>query len=159
MKSVVCAGIAGLLISSTGMAQEDWSFIVCQYETHFTVQDPSGIEDGGRTSVRQTYRFNPASFDRYAAGPVSWVSLCTPDDDFPIADCVINADSVISRRSGRPNSTSGATVRYDITINRVTGRYSDIHITELPSTQTIFRHEGSGACEPASDPTGGVRRF
>lgn len=147
--------VASVLAAGAAEAQ-NWTYVVCSLETHFTVRDPSGVSDQGRSPARFTYRFNRSDFDIYSGGAISWRSQCTPDEEFPSSSCTINAESVISRRS---RTTPGAVARHDVIINRLTGGIVIQNITDIPSTSTSFRHESSGSCEPTTDPTAGQRRF
>lgn len=156
MKTIITAGLAGLLLSGAALTQPDWTYVACDTEITFTMRwltdnAPPEVET---SRPRYTFRFNDTAFDMHTSGPLSWTPLCEPGEEVQSASCTINGDAVISRGAGR---APDMTITRTITLDRVTGRVSYLHLTE--ASYAIFRHEGSGNCEPVADPTAGQRRF
>ena len=158
MKTIMIAGFAtaaGLALSAAE-AQSDWTYVACEPEITFTMRwlsdnEPPRVET---SRPRYTFRFNDTSFDMHTSGPLSWTPLCEPGEEVQSPSCTINADAVISRGMGR---VPDMTITRNITLDRVSGRLSYLHLTE--ATYATFRHEGSGDCVPTTDPTAGQRRF
>ncbi len=156
MKTIITAGLAGLVMSGSALAQSDWTYVTCQPEITFTMRwlTDNAAPEVETSRPRYTFRFNDTAFDMHTSGPLSWTPLCEPGEEVQNASCTINADAVISRGTGH---APDMTITRNITLDRVSGLLSYLHLTE--SSYAIFRHEGAGDCEPTTDPTAGQRRF
>lgn len=155
MRAVYLATGVLLGMSGAAAAQEPWTFIQCEMQSRTTHDWRDGQPETSEANYRSVFRFNATGFDRYASGPVSWERLCEPAEAFQSAECTIDEDRLVSRRSGVANSEEQHT--QSVILNRITGRVTVSYSVDIPGY--LYTSEASGACELTTDPTAGVRRF
>ncbi len=151
MRTLLTAGLAGLFLSSAATAQDEWTFIACEWESRAV--GPWSDAEGTLPPYSDSaiYRFNATEFELYSDndGWVGWAELCVTGPYVLSTSCTITADAV----SRVVQISEGA--REQISINRLTGAYY---------ATTRYGDDGSGrdargTCALTNDPTGGRRAF
>ncbi len=165
MKTIVTAGLAGLLLSGPAMAHSDgWSYVACElgFRSFEQAPEPDGsfrIDlDSLPPATSQssiTYRFNADGFHSFDSQRGEWVPLCRSAEPWTNANCSLSENRLYSQRTRADQTTSYS---YEVDIGRLTGA---IRITDwtLPGGQSSRYRIGTGNCASTTDPMAAGRRF
>jgi hypothetical protein len=165
MKTIVTAGLAGLLLSGAAMAQSDgWSYVACElgFRSFEQAPEPDGsfridLESlppaTSQSSI--TYRFNANGFHSFDSQHGEWVPLCRSAEPWTNANCSLGENRLYSQRTRADQTTSYS---YEVDIGRLTGAIRIIDWT-LPGGQSSRYRIGTGDCASTTDPMAAGRRF
>lgn len=144
MKTIVTAGLAGLLLSGAALTQGEWTYLRCDLETEYRAGREGETPRIVQLEQNFAFRFNTEDFQRFVPGPGQWVSLCVADEDWDEAACTIDGRRVASlQHSVREDRLENA-----FSINRMTGAITYRLRRERPG---FWRHQdGEGACSVVS---------
>jgi hypothetical protein len=148
MKTFMMACLASFFLSGAAIAQEDWIFIRCDFETRQVGPWLRG-EDAQADAAWAIFRFNATEVAAFSGSEMRWYSFCESDETFDLgAACTVTPEEVAVVRNGHG-------IREDRSVNRLNGRYTMRQ--RYDGSADGFDSEGS--CVPTTDPTAGQRRF
>ena len=157
MKTLMTAGVAGLLLSGAALAQDDWAYIQCTFdEARRLANDENGRVDEPVALQAIVFRFNSRALDQYNASSSAWISQCDPAVSWQTLECSISSDEInasFRMQDGSSVYTSS------IHVNRVTGAITYERRTGRTDSWYFDRTDATGRCAPTEDPTGGRRAF
>jgi hypothetical protein len=140
MKSVLISGLAALLLSSGAMAQNDWSYLHCNYQQWPIHMNRGTVVRDSNQSTGQTenWRVRGREFERFLTSSQSWVSFCNMGADF-------RQTHFHCRHEARGEGG------WQVSIGRADGRWESLWF----SGPELIGFAGEGRCTPGSNPLGG----